>query len=413
MRISTVQAFNNGVSGLQKNYGNVTRTQEEISTGKKILTPADDPVASVKLLQISQEEALNDQYKTGMTAAKNTLSSSDVILSSITGSVLQRIKEITVQAGNGAYNADDRKSLATELKQREDELLNLLNSKDASGKYLFSGSMGDTQPFVRTADGSYNYQGDDGQRSVQIASSTFVPVSDSGRAIFEDVTNANRVTTTQSLMTGSTLRVSTGLVVDKTAYDKAFPEAADTKLQVVFTSDQAYEIRNPDGSVRASGKVDADSKTTDLLSYGGIEVRLDGTAKAGDTFEISTQRNTEKKGLLNVVADLRKALESIPDGPEGSLQVRDQTAIALTNLESVTANVLNVQGKIGARLNTVDTTETFIGDVSLVNKSVASDLQDLDYTEALSRMAMQSTVMQAAQQSFVKISGLSLFNYLG
>lgn len=412
MRISTVQAFNNGVSGLQNNYGNVTRTQEEISTGKKILTPSDDPVASVKLLQISQEEALNDQYKTGMTAAKNTLSSSDVILSSITGSVLQRIKEITVQAGNGAYNSDDRKSLATELKQREDELLNLLNSKDASGKYLFSGSMGDTQPFVRTADGSYNYQGDDGQRSVQIASSTFVPVSDSGRAIFEDVTNANRVTTTQSSMTGSTLRVSTGLVVDKAAYDKAFPEAADTKLQVVFTSDQAYEIRNPDGSVRASGKVDADSKTTDLLSYGGIEVRLDGTAKAGDTFEISTQRNTEKKGLLNVVADLRKALESIPDSPEGSLQVRDQTAIALTNLESVTANILSVQGKIGARLNTVDTTETFIGDVSLVNKSVASDLQDLDYTEALSRMAMQSTVMQAAQQSFVKISGLSLFNYL-
>ncbi|GGJ80535.1 flagellar hook-associated protein FlgL [Pseudomonas matsuisoli] len=412
MRISTVQAFNNGVAGLQNNYSNVTRTQEEISTGKKILTPADDPVASVRLLQLGQEEALNAQYKTGMTAAKNALSSEDVILSSITGNVLQRIKEIAVQAGNGALDSNDRAALATELKQREDELLNLLNSKDANGKYLFSGSMGDTQPFMRNADGTYSYQGDEGQRNVQIASSTFLPVSDSGKAIFENIENVNRVKTTQSTLPDSTARISTALVTDKAAYDQKFPAPNDYQMSIVFTSAQNYEIRNAAGDVRGTGSVDTDSTTTDVVKFGGIEMRLDGTPQAGDTFTFATDRQSENKSLLNVVSDLRKALETGGDTPESGLVIRDQTAIALSNLEKVSAKILSVQGQVGARLNTIDTTETFIDDVSLVNKSVKSELEDLDYAEALSRMALQSTVLQAAQQSYVKINSLSLFNYL-
>jgi len=96
MRISTVQAFNNGISGLQSNYGDVSRSQEQISTGKKILTPADDPVASIKLLQLSQEEALNGQYNTGMTAAKNSLTTQESMLTSVE-TVLTRIREIAVQ----------------------------------------------------------------------------------------------------------------------------------------------------------------------------------------------------------------------------------------------------------------------------------------------------------------------------
>ncbi len=100
-----------------------------------------------------------------------------------------------MQAGNGGLDASDKNALATELAQREDELLNLLNSRDASGKYLFSGSQGDTQPFVRNPDGTYSYNGDEGQREVQIASSTFIAISDNGKILFESGSNANRVST--------------------------------------------------------------------------------------------------------------------------------------------------------------------------------------------------------------------------
>lgn len=194
MRISTIQAFNNSVSGISRNYADLTRTQAEISAGKRLLTPADDPVGAVRLLQLNQEQALNSQYKSGITAAKNSLQQEETILNSV-GTVIHRIREIAVQAGNGGLDASDKNALATELAQREDELLNLLNSRDASGKYLFSGSQGDTQPFVRNPDGTYSYNGDEGQREVQIASSTFIAISDNGKILFESGSNANRVST--------------------------------------------------------------------------------------------------------------------------------------------------------------------------------------------------------------------------
>lgn len=422
MRISTIQAYNNSVGGLQRNYSNVTQTQQQISTGKRILTPADDPVASVRLLQLSQEQSLNDQYKSNITAAKNSLNSEESVLNSV-GNVIQRIREIAVQAGNGALDSSDKNSLATELSQREDELLNLLNSKDASGKYLFSGSQGDTQPFVRNPDGTYTYQGDESQRQLQIASSTFLGISDSGKTLFDSASNANRVTTAPAATNTGTARVSLGLVTDKQAYDGTFPSstppAATDGIGIRFLDDKNYEVYDLNdpalpGSYTAlkTGAIDDNSQTNDFVEYGGVRVQIDGTPAAGDTFTVNRDPSTEKKGLLNVVADLRKALSSATDDQAGNYAIRDATAIAISNLDSVNTQVLSGQGKIGARLNVIDSTETFIDDVKLVNTGVISDLQDLDYAEALSRLSMQSTILQAAQQSYVKISGLSLFNYL-
>jgi len=432
MRISTVQAFNNGISGLQSNYGDVSRSQEQISTGKKILTPADDPVASIKLLQLSQEEALNGQYNTGMTAAKNSLTTQESMLTSVE-TVLTRIREIAVQAGNGALDPTDRASLAKEVGQREDELMNLMNSKDASGKYLFSGSMGDTQPYVRNADGTYSYNGDEGQRSVQIASSTFVPLSDSGKDAFENNFNANRVDTSKVATNTGTGRISLGLVTDKGAYDSTFPASAppvasdgigihflDDKKYVVYdlakapTAAQwaAYDPANPPAGQLKVDSLDSTQEASKSISYGGVKVQMDGVPAAGDEFKITRDTANEKRSLLNVVSDLRKALENGDSSTEGVYQIRDSAAVALSNLDTAYTQVDGVRGKVGARLNVIDSTSDFIANVSLVNKSVQSDLQDLDYPEALSRYALQNTVLQASQQSFVKIAQLSLFKYL-
>jgi len=432
MRISTVQAFNNGINGLQSNYGNVSRTQEQISTGKKILTPADDPVASVKLLQLSQEEALNGQYNTGMTAAKNSLNTEEAMLTSVE-TVLTRIREIAVQAGNGALDPTDRASLAKEVGQREDELMNLLNSKDASGKYLFSGSMGDTQPYVRNADGTYSYNGDEGQRSVQIASSTFVPISDSGKDAFENNFNANRVDTTKVSTNTGTGRISLGLVTDKTAYDSTFPASnppvATDGVGIHFLDDKKYviyDLANPPTAAQwaaynpaspPAGQLKADSlsstqESSRFITYGGVKVQLDGAPATGDEFKITRDTANEKRSLLNVVSDLRKALENGDSSTEGVYQIRDSAAVAISNLDTAFTQVDGVRGKVGARLNVIDSTSDFIANVTLVNKSVQSDLEDLDYPEALSRYALQNTVLQASQQSFVKIAQLSLFKYL-
>lgn len=416
MRISTLQAFNNGVAGLQRNYANVTRTQEQISTGNRILTPADDPVASVRLLQLEQQQNVLNQYAENLTAAKNSLTQEEVSLNSA-NTILQRVRELAVQAGNGALSSKDRASIAAELQEREDELLGVMNTRNARGEYLFAGFQGKTQPFVRQADGSYAYQGDEGQRKIQIASSLDIPISDNGKKTFVNITDAGRL---QATPTGALpgLRVGAPLVQDEVAFSgtPAFPPGG-IEIEFDTVNPQNYEIRSiAPPAVLGSGTLDSDPAKQDKLVFRGVVVNFDGTPAGGELVQITSRQvggvDVQKQGVLDSIATLRQALLDAPDTPNGNLQVRDAVALGLTNLDHAMVTLDSVRGEIGARLNIVETTQTDNEDVSLVNKSVQAQLRELDYAEALSRLSFESIVLEAAQQSYVKIAGLTLFSQM-
>ncbi|WP_313023828.1 flagellar hook-associated protein FlgL [Pseudomonas lopnurensis] len=419
MRISTLQAFNNGVAGLQRNYANATRTQEQISTGNRILTPADDPVASVRLLQLEQQQNVLSQYNSNLTAADNSLTQEEVTLNSV-NTVLLRVRELALRAGNGSLSAEDRQSIAAELREREDELLSLMNTRNARGEYLFSGFQGKTQPFVRGADGSYSYQGDEGQRKLQIASSLSIAISDSGKAVFENVTNAGRYKSevdSSAAASGSTLSVSAPLVQDEVAIagNKPFPPegigihfTSDTDYIVYDLGDPPVDLSNPDpDKVIGSGVVDGDGDTADELVFRGVMIKFDGVPTGGESVEVTLDSSAQKQGILSTISNLRMTLE---DPSSSNADIRDAVAVSLTNLDHGMVSVDAARGNIGARLNVIDTTLTDNEDVALVNKSVQAELRELDYAEALSRLSFQTIILEAAQQSYVKISGLNLFN---
>ena len=410
MRISTLQAFNNGVTGIQRNYANATRTQEQISTGNRILTPADDPVASVRLLQLEQQQNVLGQYNSNLTAAKNSLTQEEVTLNSV-NTVLQRVRELAVQAGNGALDPQDRKAIAAELGEREDELLSLMNTRNARGEYLFSGFQGKTPPFV-LENGDYVYKGDEGQRKLQIASSLDIPISDNGKSIFQAVTNAGRLSTTPA-GEYSAIKLSAPLIDDEVAF-AAFDFPAD-RIEVRFsdpTEPKKYEIYAIDGtggtSVLDEGWLDDDDESSDKIVFEGMTIHVDGVPTGAETFTIK-RNGLEKQGILDTIAGLRSALENPAADNTG---VRDAVAVALTNLDHGMVSVDQARGNIGARLNVIETTQTDNEDVALVNKGVQAELRELDYAEALSRLSMQTVVLEAAQQSYVKIAGLSLFNVM-
>ena len=419
MRISTIQQFNAGVRGIQDNYANASRTQEEISARKRILSPADDPVATVRLLQLSQESNKLDQYSNNMTAANNSLAQEEAVLNSVNYS-LQRVREITLEAGGGALTDQDRQALATELEQREGELMDLFNSQNARGEYLFGGYQSKEAPFVQSSDGSYSYQGDEGQRSVQIAGSKTVALNDNGKELFVNIANVNRVVTSspeapEPLNTG-TGRISLGVVENKTTYDDDFYPLGSVSI-VIGADESSYEIVDSAGASFAPAVTGAlvknDSGGYDIR-YAGVKVTLDGEPAAGDSFSIATgnSETRETRGILETISNLRKTLEAPGDSVEAKLQRRDVLAVTLDNLDNAMNSVLQVQTTIGARMNVIDSTQVQNDELSLINTSVTSELEDLDYAEALSRLSMQTVVLQAAQQSFVKVSGLSLFNLL-
>ncbi|MDX1802010.1 MAG: flagellin, partial [Marinobacter sp.] len=85
---------------------------------------------------------------------------------------------------------------------------------------------------------------------------------------------------------------------------------------------------------------------------------------------------------------------------------------SLKNLDNGQESILKVQTELGGRLNAVDSTRAFLEDSSVYTKGIQSDLRDVDYAEAVSRLSFQSFILQAAQQSFAKVSQLSLFDRL-
>ena len=413
MRISTIQAFNNGVFGIQRNYSDVTRTQEQISTGNRILTPADDPVASVRLLQLEQQQNILGQYDNNLSAAESSLTQEESTLNSVTN-ILQRVRELTVQAGNGALSQADRQAIGSELGERENELLSLMNSRNARGEFLFSGFQGKTPPFARNADGSYTYNGDEGSRKLQIASSLELQINDNGQEVFENAINASRLSLSSAPPAPATA-LSGMLVEDEVAFAN-FPAAGIT---VAFTDpdplNYTITMLSPPGTVTA-GRLD--SKLDTLVHFSGAAFYVNGTPPAGTVFTITgpdanpATPPPNKAGILNTIASLRQVLNSAINTPQGGREVRDAVAAGLTNLDHGIGIVLQAQGQIGARLNVLESTQTDNEDVTIINKAVQADLRELDYAEALSRLSSQTVVLEAAQKSYVKVASLNLFNLL-
>ena len=119
IRISSQQIFNGGINRLQNLNSQINNTQEQVSTGKRVNKPSDDPVAAARILKLDQEVQRIDTYNRNATLATNRLELEESTLDSATD-ILQRVRELTVQAGSGTLSNNDRASLAAELRQRLD-----------------------------------------------------------------------------------------------------------------------------------------------------------------------------------------------------------------------------------------------------------------------------------------------------
>ncbi|MDX2421371.1 MAG: flagellar hook-associated protein FlgL, partial [Amphritea sp.] len=165
MRISTQQQYLKAADNMQQSQVKLANLQEQITTGKKLVNPSDDPVAAAQVIKLERELAQSEKYEDNIDVTERRLELEDTILSDINIAV-DRMRELAVQAGNGVLGDQDRASISSELYQLTDYVAGLMNTQDSEGEYLFAGSKGSTQPYVASGDGSYEYMGDDGQRMI-------------------------------------------------------------------------------------------------------------------------------------------------------------------------------------------------------------------------------------------------------
>lgn len=401
MRISTNQLQQQGINSMLEQQGKLSKTQLQVSTGRRILTPADDPAAASQVLGLTQQKEVVGQYQSNADAARARLSLEEDTLVGV-GDLLQRVKELAVQANNAPLNNSDRASIAQEVRQRLGELLSLSNTKDANNEYLFAGHQGLTQAFSANAAGSFDYNGDEGQRYLQIGANRQVAVGDSGTSVFRAIRNGNGIFTTQENLANTGTGIIDPGTVNGTFVSDTYTLAL---IRVLPTDPITYTVTGVASGLVASGTYTSGSS----ISFNGVQTSVTGTPTNGDSFSITPSANQD---IFTTVQNFARGLETAISTPAGQAHFNNTMNRTLIDLDRSLDNIIDIRTGVGSRLNAIDAQKDFNDSFKLQLQETLSSLQDLDYAEAVSRLNLQITGLQAAQQSFVKIQGLSLFNFL-
>ncbi|WP_295623820.1 flagellar hook-associated protein FlgL [uncultured Nitrosomonas sp.] len=402
MRVSTNTIYETGTNLMLQNQSTLVKTQQQLSTGKRILTPSDDPIAAAQALNIAQAASLNKQFSVNRASASSSLGLEENVLKELT-SILQSVHSSTVYAGNSSLNDADKKILATELRGKFDSLVGLANTTDENGQFLFSGYQANTKPFVKTGL-NVQYAGDQGQRMNQVGPARQLAVNDSGTDVFERIKNGNGVFSTAA----DSLNNGTGIIDKGSVITPANLTGANYEIDfTVAAGVTTYNIVNITTGLAVSS---GNSYTSDsAISFDGIQLSIKGDPENGDKFTVSPSSN---QSIFKTMSDLITALETPSSGQPGGARLSNSLDTVLQNINNSLEHVLTKQSAIGARMNEIDSLESVGDDQNIQFEKSLSNLQDADLSEVISNFQRQQLYLQAAQQSYVKISGLSLFNYI-
>ena len=397
MRVSTRGAFLNGLGMMQGLQTALDHTQRQISSGRRILTPSDDPIAASRALELRESMARLEQFDRNANIASNRLAQEESALRSV-NDVLQRVRELALQANNASQSNESRGMIAVELRQRLDQLVQLANQQDGDGTYLFSGNMADTAPVARMG-ASFVYNGDQGQRFIQIGEGRQVADGDAGSDVFFAIRDGNGIFSSRAAATNTGSGIlGAGSLTDPTAW---LPD----QYTVQFIDSSNYQVLDSSAAVVTTGIF----QSGDTIAFNGIEFSLSGQPAAADEFTIEASRNQD---VFSTLEQMIAAVELSATDDASRAALNNSINTQLQNIDQAIGQILGVRTEVGSRLASIESQIDSNGGFALIHQETLAGLEDLDYAEALSRLSLEITTLEAAQQSFVRTQGLSLFNYL-
>ena len=318
MRIATSTAYSQGVSSMNTQNFKLNRTMMQLSTGKRIVSPSDDPAGAARVLGLNQAKARTSQFQDNINTLKSSLQIEETALNGIVN-VLQRTRELSIQANNDTYDANQRQAIGLEIQENFEAITGFANTTNGNGEFLFGGFNNRETPFENIG-GVVNYKGDQGQQLLQISASRQVASGDNGFDTF-------------------------------------------------------MNIRGSD-----NGSAPADGVPMSVFAI---------------VNELETVLRTDAGSPAAPAEDFHQSMSRI-----------------IGNLDVALGQIVDVQAGIGSRLNATDSQENINEDYLVQLETTLSETQDLDYTEAISRLEQEQIGLQASQQTFTKIQGLSLFNFI-
>ncbi|MCH2057771.1 MAG: flagellar hook-associated protein FlgL [Thalassotalea sp.] len=402
MRVSTSQIFMQSTTFMMNNESALNEQSAYLSSGKQVLTAKDNGVQYGTLIGYKDELQNIDLYRRNITQATNRNSLSEVSFSSAQD-ILNQVKQRVIQANNGSMSDDDRTALSEQLRQNLEQMLDIANVKDETGGFVFSGYQIDQQPFTIQPDNTVVYNGDNGVRELKISQSVNVPLNQPGDEAFMLVDNALGDFSAEYTNSSSEIFVNRAVISDRGVYNDNAPYTLD------FTD------TNGDGNIELT-ITDSTAATTTFdpyvagQDYGfpGMEVSIDGTPQVGDQVVLTSEPN------VSVFEAIKQAIDwiNVPTPANTTEEHKASYGQVLSQINASLNHISTRQGDAGINLQLLQTQTQYHQDNELLMEQGRSSIEDLDYATAITRFEQSRVALQAAQQTYSRVQGLSLFNYL-
>jgi flagellar hook-associated protein 3 FlgL len=407
MRMSSSMLAELSVNSILQEQTALSKTQGQLSSGKRVQTPSDDPVAAVQLAELNTSQLQTTQYTSNGTTASGRLTLEEQALSDST-TTLQSIRDLVVQANSGTNNPSDLAAIATQIKSLQQQLLGIANRQDAQGEYLFSGYSTGTTPFQRGSSGAVSYLGDTGTRSIALDADTSVQMGDAGSSVFMNIPAGNGVFTTAAGAgnTGTGV-IDTGSVTDQSSWTPG-------QYTIMFTDATHWKVTDGSGNPVTDAAGNPITGTYDptaggSVAFKGIQVGITGAPAAGDTFTVSS---AGQEGVFATLDKLTAALNGVGSTPAARALLTSQLNASLGQIDQAANHLDTASASVGGRLNLITSVKSSLSTQSTTVAAEMSTIGDVDYVAATTQYSQEYTSLQAAESAYAKTAQLSLFSYL-
>ncbi|MFT4059775.1 MAG: flagellar hook-associated protein FlgL [Legionella sp.] len=410
MRISTNQIYESGLSSLLSQQERVTNLQEQLASGIKVRYPSDDPISYAQIEWLTERVSTTEILQRNCMSATNALSLEESILTDCSNN-LQRLRQIQVQAGNGTLSEIQRQALLVEVTDILAQLQAFANSKDNDGNYLFSGGQTSTAPFTLNTAGQYIYNGDSTQRFQMISGSLQIAINDPGDGVFMRIPGGNGTFAVNAAITNTgTASATTGSVTNYSTY------VADD-YTISFTLNTAGELVAMVTGATSGNVIPTTGLPDDApvyqpgmsLSFNGMTLEFNGTPQAGDAFSVTPAQNVSLfETIQNMISNLSLPYNTAVDKAATATENNQ----LLAQIDSAILNMTDIIATIGSRLNQVANSQSANEDLIDTSTITLKYLREIDPVVVATEFNQELVNLQAAQQSFVRIQGLSVFNYI-
>ncbi|MGI2113792.1 flagellar hook-associated protein FlgL [Shewanella frigidimarina] len=406
MRISTGQMFQQNTNSILEKQSATNSIIAQISSGKKVNTAGDDPVAAIGIDNLKQKNALVDQFiknidyaTSHIQQAESQLGQADTLVGSMKESVLRGI--------NGSMTSAERQVIADDMRQSLEQLMSIANTKDESGNYIFAGNKTNSAPFAFNNNGDVVYSGDSGIRKSNIAAGAQVNTNVPGDAAFMNAPNAmgdygvNYSSLQQGDFVVSSAKVTdTASYVDNNyTYTFAFTDdgAGGLNVEVTDNATPTANIVYPAASFDASAPIE----------FNGMKINITGEPEIGDTFSI------EEVAQVSIFDTFSKVIALFESGDDAQTPAgQAELAQLLNNIDSGVNQMSQQRSLTGNSLKVLQQYSDNHTDEKLINTSALSKLEDLDFASAVTEFEKQQLALSAASSLFSKVSSTSLFDYI-